>query len=95
MQRMVGLTGRLADRAGLLHRTEDALEQADLPLRPPEALFFYFAGLFVVGLLGLLDPADPDGADPRRCRRRRCPSSCCTAGARGGSASSRCSSPTR
>ena len=44
MQRMVGLTGRLADRAGLLTRTEDALEQADLPLRPPEALFFYFAG---------------------------------------------------
>ena len=54
LQRMVGLTGRLADRAGLLTRTEEALEQADLPLRPPEALFFYFAGLFVVGLLGLL-----------------------------------------
>jgi tight adherence protein B len=54
MQRMVGITGRLADRAGLLTRTEDALEQADLPLRPPEALFFYFAGLFVVGMLGLL-----------------------------------------
>jgi tight adherence protein B len=54
VQRMVGITGRLADRAGLLSRTEDALEQADLPLRPPEALFFYFAGLFVVGMLGLL-----------------------------------------
>jgi tight adherence protein B len=54
LQRMVGITGRLADRAGLLSRTEDALEQADLPLRPPEALFFYFAGLCVVGLLGLL-----------------------------------------
>jgi tight adherence protein B len=54
LQRMVGITGRLADRAGLLSRTEDALEQADLPLRPPEALFFYFAGLFVVGVLGLL-----------------------------------------
>jgi len=54
MQRMVGITGRLADRAGLLTRTEDALEQADLPLRPPEALFFYFAALFVVGMLGLL-----------------------------------------
>ena len=54
LQRMVGLTGRIADRAGLLTRTEDTLEQADLPLRPPEALFFYFAGLFVVGLLGLL-----------------------------------------
>jgi len=54
LQRMVGITGRLADRAGLLTRTEDALEQADLPLRPPEALFFYFASLFVVGILGLL-----------------------------------------
>ena len=54
MQRMVGITGRLADRAGLLSRTEDALEQADLPLRPPEALFFYFAGVVAVGLLGLL-----------------------------------------
>ena len=54
MQRMVGITGQLAERAGLLSRTEDALEQADLPLRPPEALFFYFAGLFVVGMLGLL-----------------------------------------
>ena len=54
IQRMVGITGNLAERAGLLARTEDALEQADLPLRPPEALFFYFAGLFVVGTLGLL-----------------------------------------
>jgi tight adherence protein B len=54
LQRMVGITGRLADRAGLLSRTEDALEQADLPLRPPEALFFYFAGLCVAGILGLL-----------------------------------------
>ncbi len=54
LKRMVGLTGRLADRAGLLSRTEDALEQADLPLRPPEALFFYFTGVFVVAMLGIL-----------------------------------------
>ena len=54
MQRVVGLTGRLADRAGLLTRTEDALEQADLPLRPPEALFFYFAGVFLVAVFGVL-----------------------------------------
>ena len=67
MQRMVGITGRLADRAGLLTRTEDALEQADLPLRPPEALFFYFAGLFVVGMLGLV--LLPRGMTPRRTRR--------------------------
>ncbi len=54
MQRVVGITGRLADRAGLLTRTEDALEQADLPLRPPEALFFYFAGVFVIAVFGVL-----------------------------------------
>jgi tight adherence protein B len=54
MQRVVGITGQLAERAGLLARTEDALEQADLPLRPPEALFFYFMSLIVVGVLGLL-----------------------------------------
>jgi tight adherence protein B len=54
LKRMVGITGRLADRAGLLSRTEDALEQADLPLRPPEALFFYFSGVFGVALLGIL-----------------------------------------
>ena len=54
LKRMVGLTGRLADRAGLLTRTEDALEQADLPLRPPEALFFYFAGVFIVAVLGIM-----------------------------------------
>ena len=54
MKRMVGITGRLAERAGLLARTEDALEQADLPLRPPEALFFYFAGLVTIALFGFL-----------------------------------------
>ena len=31
-------------RVGLLNRVEDKLEQADLPLRPPEALFFYVGG---------------------------------------------------
>ena len=70
---MVGLTGRLADRAGLLSRTEDTLEQADLPLRPPEALFFYFAGVFVVGMLGLLVLPIPmalgaRAASPASCR---------------------------
>ena len=54
LKRMVGLTGKLADRAGLLSRTEDALEGADLPLRPPEALFFYFTGVFVIALLGIM-----------------------------------------
>jgi tight adherence protein B len=48
MQEMVGFTGRIADRVGLLNRVEDKLEQADVPLRPPEALFFYLAGVFIV-----------------------------------------------
>jgi len=54
MKRIVGITGRLAERAGLLTRTEDALVQADLPLRPPEALFFYLAALITIGLFGFL-----------------------------------------
>ena len=48
MQAMVGLTGRMADRVGLLNRVEDKLEQADVPLRPPEAVFFYGAGVLFV-----------------------------------------------
>ena len=58
MQEMVGFTGRLAARVGLLSRVEDKLEQADLPLRPPEAIFFYLAGVFIVffGALLLLAP---------------------------------------
>jgi tight adherence protein B len=48
MQEMVGFTGRVAGRVGLLNRVEDKLEQADVPLRPPEAIFFYLCGVFVV-----------------------------------------------
>ena len=48
MQEMVDITGRMAERVGILNRVEDKLEQADVPLRPPEAIFFYAAGLFVV-----------------------------------------------
>lgn len=43
MQDMFSLTGRMAERMGVLNRVEDKLEQADLPLRPPEALFVYIA----------------------------------------------------
>ena len=43
MQDMVSLTGRVAERMGILNRVEDKLEQADLPLRPPEAFFLYLA----------------------------------------------------
>ena len=48
MQEVVGLTGRLADRVGLLVRVETKLVQADVPLRPPEALFFYVMVVLVV-----------------------------------------------
>ena len=48
VQDMVSLTGRMAERIGVLNRVEDKLEQADLPLRPPEALFLYIAIVFVV-----------------------------------------------
>jgi len=54
LQDLVGVTGRLADRVGLLNRVEEKLEQADLPLRPPEALFFYLAGVVIIFLGGLL-----------------------------------------
>jgi tight adherence protein B len=50
MQDMVSLTGRMAERIGVLNRVEDKLEQADLPLRPPEALFLYMAIVIVVFL---------------------------------------------
>src|SRR5262245_38427975 len=46
VQSAVDLTGRLAERVGVLTRVDSKLEQADLPLRPPEALFLYVAGAF-------------------------------------------------
>jgi len=54
MQDMFALTGRMAERVGVLNRVEGKLEQADLPLRPPEALFVYVAIVvltFVVSLV--------------------------------------------
>lgn len=47
VQDMVALTERMAERVGVLNRVEDKLEQADLPLRPPEALFLYVAIVIV------------------------------------------------
>ena len=51
VQTAVGVTSRLAERAGLLARAEQMLEQADVPLRAAEALFFYAAGVVVIGAL--------------------------------------------
>jgi tight adherence protein B len=58
MQDMFALTGRMAERVGVLNRVEDKLEQADLPLRPPEALFVYVAIVVVtfVGSIILFGP---------------------------------------
>jgi tight adherence protein B len=49
VRRAVGLTSRMAERGGLLVKVERVLEQANLPLRPAEALFFYGAGVALVG----------------------------------------------
>jgi tight adherence protein B len=53
VQRAVELTGQFADRRGLLVKAETALERANLPLRAPEAIFFYLAGAAVLTLLVL------------------------------------------
>jgi len=50
VQRAVGLTSKVANRGDLLLKVEHLLEQANLPLRPAEALFFYAAGVALVGL---------------------------------------------
>ena len=71
MQRMVGITGRLADRAGLLTRTEDALEQADLPLRPPGGAVLLLRRPVRGRHARAARAADPDGAGARAARRRR------------------------
>jgi tight adherence protein B len=53
LQDAVDLTERFAPR-GALDKVEDMLEQADLPLRPAEALFLWVAILFVAAIFGLL-----------------------------------------
>jgi len=63
VQKAVDITSKIADRGGLLDRVEALLEQANLPLRPAEALFFYGAGVVLVGLLAVLGaPSAPVGA---------------------------------
>jgi tight adherence protein B len=50
LKRAVNITGDLAERQGGLEKVADLLEQADVPLRPAEALFFYVAGVIVAGI---------------------------------------------
>ena len=54
VQRAVDITSNLAERAGTLAKVEALLEQANLPLRPAEAMFFYGAGVVLLGLLAVL-----------------------------------------
>jgi len=53
VQRAVGLTSKMAERGDLLVKVERLLEQANLPLRPAEALFFYAAGVSLLGIVAL------------------------------------------
>jgi tight adherence protein B len=58
VQQAMAVTSRLADRAGLLAKTEDLLEQADVPLRAGELLFYTpaFAILLFLLLAVLVGP---------------------------------------
>jgi tight adherence protein B len=53
VQRAVGLTSKVAQRGDLLLKVERLLEQANLPLRPAEALFFYAAGVSLIAVVAL------------------------------------------
>lgn len=54
ISRAVEITGDFAERRGVLGRVEDRLEQANLPLRPAEAIFFSLAGGTLAAVLGYL-----------------------------------------
>jgi tight adherence protein B len=53
LQRAVGLTEAFAQRQGFLTRVERNLEKADVPLRAGEAMFFYFAGVVLIGVASI------------------------------------------
>jgi tight adherence protein B len=59
VQRAVDLTSRVAAHGGSLEKVETLLEQANLPLRPAEAMFFYGAGVVLIGLLAVLGAPNP------------------------------------
>jgi tight adherence protein B len=72
IRRAVATTHRLAEERGILDRVESRLEQADLPVRPAELIFFTVAlgsifllmGLVLGGLLGGLVAAIVFGLGP-------------------------------
>src|SRR5213075_1662701 len=53
VRRAVDTTARLADERGLLDVVEQRLEQASLPLRAAEALFFWVMAVALCTVLGL------------------------------------------
>jgi tight adherence protein B len=59
LQRAVALTGQIAQDRGVLPRIESMLEQANLPLRAAEGLFFYLATIVIGTLLLLLITQEP------------------------------------
>ena len=59
VKRAVGLTTKMAGRGDLLVKVERLLEQANLPLRPAEALFFYGAGVALVGVVAVVSAPTP------------------------------------
>src|SRR5262249_26315242 len=52
MQKAVAATAKVAQDRGILDKVEKKLEQADLPVRAAEALFFYIVGVFLMLILG-------------------------------------------
>ncbi|MCU1456669.1 MAG: type secretion system protein [Actinomycetia bacterium] len=54
VQQAVDLTGSLAGHTRALGATEKLLEQADVPLRAAEALFFYVAGVLILTVVLVL-----------------------------------------
>jgi tight adherence protein B len=54
VQRAVAITSKLAQRGQFLDKVGALLEQANVSLRPAEALFFYGAGVILVGALAML-----------------------------------------
>ncbi len=54
MQRAVAAVAELASKRGVLQFLKRLLDQADLPVRPAEALFVYLMGAVVGGALGFL-----------------------------------------
>jgi tight adherence protein B len=55
VRKAVETTGRIANERGLLEVVESKLEQADLALRPAEALFVYLIGAVIVTVFALAE----------------------------------------